>query len=59
MCIFTGHFDSIFFLRAMPLFGLRNLRKMIDTTETVGQHNSSETAPQNFLKLCSYEGHNM
>ena len=59
MCISTGHFDSIFFLGAMPLFELRNLTKMKDTTETVGQHNSTETAQQNCVKLCSYEGHNM
>ena len=57
MCISTGHFDSIFFLGAMPLFEIRNLAKMKDTTETVGQHNSTETAQQNSVKLCSYEGH--
>ena len=43
----------------MPLFELRNLTKMKDTTETVLQHNSTETAQQNFIKLCSYEGHNV
>ena len=32
---------------------------MKDTTETVCQHNSDETAQQNFLKLCSNEGHNV
>ena len=32
---------------------------MKDTTETVGQRNSTETAQQNCLKLCSYEGHNV
>ena len=48
-------------LGAMPLFELRNLTKMKDTTETVtySQRNSSENAQQNFLKLCSYEGQNV
>ena len=51
MCISTGNFDSIFFSRIYALFELRNLRKMKDTTETVGQHNSTETAQQNCVKL--------
>ena len=59
MCISTGHFDSIFFLGTVPLFELGNLTKMKDTSETVGQHNSTETAQQNCVKLCSYEGHNV
>ena len=59
MCISTGNSDSIFFLGAMRLFELRNLTKMKDTTETVCKRNSSETAQQNFVKLCSYEGHNV
>ena len=36
-----------------------NLAKMKDTTETVCKRNSSETAQQNFLKLCSCEGQTM
>ena len=32
---------------------------MKDTTETVGQQNSTETAQQNCVKLFSYEGHNV
>ena len=32
---------------------------MKDTTETVCQQNSSETAQQNFMKLCSNDGHNV
>ena len=52
MCISRGKFDSIFSLN-YALFELRNLRKMKDTTETVGQHTSSETAPQNCVKLCT------
>ena len=44
-------------LGAMPLFELRNFTKMKDKTETVGQHNSTETAQQNCVKLCSYEEH--
>ena len=56
MCISTGHFDFIFFLGAMSLIELRNLPKMKHTPETVGQHNSTETAQQNCMKLCGYEG---
>ena len=48
-----------FSLGAVPLFELQNLTKMKDTTETVGQHNSTETVQQNYVKLCSYEGHNV
>ena len=59
MCISTGNFYSFFFLGEMPLFELRNLTKMKDTTEIVGQYNSTETAQQNCVKLCSYEGHNV
>ena len=55
MRISTGNFDSIFFSRSYALFELGNLTKMKDTTETVGQRNISETAQQNFLKLCSNE----
>ena len=57
MCISTGHVDLIFFLEAMPLFELRNLTKMKDTTETVGQH--TKTSQQNCVKICYYEGHNV
>ena len=59
MCISTGHFDVIFFLETMLLFELRKLTKMKDTTEKVCQHNSTEKAQQNWVKLCSYEGHNV
>ena len=38
-----------------PLVELRNLAKIKDTTETVSQHYSSETAQQIFKKLCSCE----
>ena len=50
-----------FFSWNYALFELKNLAKMKDTTETVFQRNSSETAQQNFLKLCtcSYEGLNV
>ena len=50
-----------FWERAMPffIFKLRNLTKMKDTTDTVGKHNSTETAQQNCVKFCSYEGHNV
>ena len=59
MCISVGHFDSIYFLGAMPIFELRNLTKMKDAIETVGQHNSTETAQQNCVKLYGNEGHNV
>ena len=48
MCIFSGNFDLIFCLRITLFFELRNLTKMKDTTETVRQRNSSETAQQKF-----------
>ena len=48
-----------FFFLNYFLFELRNLTKLKDTTETVGQHTSSETAQQNCVILCSYEGHNV
>ena len=51
MCISTGHFDSIFFMGAMPLFELRNFTKMKDTTEIVGQDNSTEPAQQNCVNF--------
>ena len=51
MCISTGNFDSIFFSRIYALFELRNLAKMKDTTETVGQHNSTETAQENCVNF--------
>ena len=48
-----------FFSQSNAHFELRNLAKMKDTTWTICQRNSSETAQQNFVKLCSCEGHNM
>ena len=44
---------QFFFLEVTPFFELRNLAKMKDTTETDCQLNLSETAQQNFVKLCS------
>ena len=44
-------FWSHFFSRSYALFELRKLTKMKDTTETVGQHNSTETAQQNCMKF--------
>ena len=44
MGISTENFDSIFYLRVTPFFKLRKMAKMKDTTETVCQRNSSETA---------------
>ena len=56
LCRNKGHnvqmkFWFIFFSWNYALFQLRNLTKMKDTTETVCQRNSSETAQQNFVKL--------
>ena len=48
-----------FFSRNDALFELRNLTKIKDTSETVCQHNSSEAAQHNFVKLCIYEGLNV
>ena len=56
MCISTGNFLIQYFSRSYALFDLRNLN---NTTETVCQCNSSEATQQNFMKLCSYEGHNI
>ena len=52
-------FLFILFLGITPFFNFRNLAKMKDTTGTACQRNSSETAQQNFVKLFSYEGHNL
>ena len=56
MYMSTGNSDSIFFLELMPLFELRNLTKIKNTThyKTV----PLKTAQQNFVKLCNYEGYN-
>ena len=56
---FHRKFWFIFLSQNYTRFELRNLTKMKDTIETVRQRNSSEAAQQNFLKLCSYEGHKM
>ena len=50
---------QFFFSELCPLFELRILAKIKDTTKTVCLHNFSEAAQQNFLKLFSYEGHNV
>ena len=59
MSMSIGIFDSIFLSQSYSLFELRNLAKMKDTTETEYQRNSSETAEQNFLKLCICERQTM
>ena len=62
LCTNEGHiygkFWFILFSRSYDLLNLETWSKW-DTTETGCQHNSSETAQQNFLKLCSCEGHNV
>ena len=56
-CAYPQEILIPFFSLKYSLFELRNLTKMNDTTETVGQHTSTETAQQNCVKLCSNEGH--
>ena len=58
-CPYPQEFFIQFFSRNYALFKLTNLAKMKDTTETVCQRNSAETAQQNFLKLNGNEGHNV
>ena len=58
-CAYPQEMLIHFFSRSYTLYVLRNFAKMKDTTETAGQSNSSETAQQNFVKLCSYEGLNV
>ena len=58
-CAYPQEILIPFFSLNYALFELRNLTKKKDTTETVGQRNSSETAQQNLVKLCSNEGHNV
>ena len=53
------HIHRKFFSRNYALFKLGNMTKIKFTTETVCQRISSETAQQNFVKLCSNERHNV
>ena len=59
MCIFTVNFESILFPGNYAPFERKNFAKIKYHTETACQHNSSKTAIQNFMKLCSYEGPTM
>ena len=61
MCISTGNVDSFFFLRVTPFFNLEIWPKwkIHVLIKTVYQRNSSETAQQNFVQLCSNKGHKM
>ena len=59
MCISTGNSDSIFFWQLYPFLNLEIWPKLHILLKTVRQGNSIETAQQNFMKLFSYEGHNM
>ena len=58
-CAYPQEILIQFFFSEYALSKLRNLAKMKDTTETFCQHNSTEATQQNFLKLCSNEGHNI
>ena len=53
MCMLPGNFDSLSGNYAP--YEQKNLSKI---KYTVCQCNFSETAQQNFMELCSYEGHN-
>lgn len=44
-----------FFSGNNALFELKNMAKITHATETDCQRNSSETALQSFMKLCSYK----
>ena len=56
-CAYPGEFWFFFFLGVTPLFKLGNLTNIRILLET-RQRNYTETAQQNFVKLCNYEGHN-
>ena len=56
-CAYPQEFWFFFFLGVTPLFKLGNLTNIKILLET-RQRNYTETAQQNFVKLCSYEGHN-
>ena len=47
------------YLGVAPFFNLEIWPKSKILLKIVRQHNSTETAQQNFVKLCSYEGHNV
>ena len=57
MHISTGNSDLIFFLGVIPLFELRNLTKMKDTTQK--QFVSTTPLQRSTELLCSYEGLNV
>ena len=48
-----------FFSGSNAPFRTSKFDEMKDTTETVGQHDSTETAHKNCVKLCIYERHNV
>ena len=52
-CAYPQEILIQFFLRVILLFELRNLIKFKDTTQNSRQRNSTETAQENFVKLCS------
>ena len=56
MCMLAGNFDSLSGNYAP--YELKKLSKIKYTIRQVCQRNSSETAQQKFMELCSYEGHN-
>ena len=53
MCITTINFDSIFFLGVTSFLNLEIWPKWKILLKTACQRNSSETAQQNFVKLCN------
>ena len=56
---YSQEIDSIFSLGITPFLNLEIWPKWKILLKTVCQRNSSETAQQNFVNLCSYEGHNI
>ena len=58
-CAYPQEILISFLSRSKALFELRQFAKIKHSTEIVCQHNSAETAHHNFVKLCSYEGHNV
>ena len=58
-CAYPRKFLIQFFLELCPFFNLEIWPKFKILLKTVHQNNSTETAQQNCVKLCSHEGHNV
>lgn len=53
--VYSQELSFQFFSGNYVLFELKNMAKITHATETDCQRNSSDTAQQSFMKLCSYE----